>query len=499
MAGLSHPNVVAIHDIGEEAGVGYVVMEPLPGTTLADELGAGPLSETRVTEIGRQMLAALAAAHAAGIVHGDLQPANVITCANGAVKLADFGGPTPARSAPEPSRAGGPTGALVQLSPKPVDGQPASPAGDIYGAGAVLYECLVGRPPFGPGPTAALVAAIQGGGPVPVRALRPAVDPALAAVLERALDPHPDRRFDSAVAMSGALLSRLVYATSTHPLPAAGRTVVAAPRRAVPVLPRHPVAAEPARPGPTAPPRQPVPAEAARHVPAAPLLLPAASVGGPARPGGEEAARAVGGAPRTGARSPSPQRVLPKAMQRLEGHLVLLAALAGAIVIGGLVIAALVGTRPSTGLNSHSAVSRGTRPAGSAPAGKSAAPPTTQPSLGSGSVPLAPLSHRTVPSRPRTPLLRLTSASPRSGASNGHHVPARSHRAATRHRPLAHRHHRPPAHHHRRAVHNQLPSRRNGHRHPNRSEQHRRRHHPHHHLRHRYSFFSFYFLLRRLF
>ena len=499
LAGLSHPNVVAIHDTGEEDGVAYMVTEPLPGTTLADELGAGPLSEIRATEIGRQVLAALAAAHAVGIFHGDLQPANLFTFPHGAVKLADFAGPTPAGSALVASRGAGPTGALAHLSRERLDRQPASPAGDVYGAGAVLYECLVGRPPFASGPTAALVAAVQGGGPVPVRALRPAVEPVLAAVIERALDPHPDRRFDSAVAMSGALLSRPVYVTATHPVPAAGRTVAAAPRAAVRVSLRHPVPAEPARAGPEERSRHPVPAEATRHVLTAPLPLPAASVSGPARPGGEEAAPAAGGAgdpPRSSTRSPSPPRVLPKAMQRIEGHLVLVTVLAGLVVMGGLLIASLVGTRPSTRLNSHSAVGHGTRPATSAPAGKSAAPSTTQPPLGAGSLPLGPASHGTVPSRSKTSAVRLASASPRSGAGTSHHAPTGRQRAAARqrHRPPARRQHRLPAHHRR-------PSRRKGHSHAqsSRYQEHRRRHHPHHNRRHRYFFFYFFLLVRRLF
>lgn len=207
VASLSHPNVVAIHDRGDDAGVGFLVMERLPGTTLADEIRAGQMSETRVIEVGRQVLAALAVAHAAGIVHGDVRPGNILTCEGGSVKVADFGISTVATTDPVASSGGVLLGALAYLPPERLDDPPLAPAADIYSVGAVLYECLVGQPVFEGESPAALVASIRHGRPKPIRALRPDCHQGLVTVIERALDPNPDQRFASAAAMSGALLA----------------------------------------------------------------------------------------------------------------------------------------------------------------------------------------------------------------------------------------------------------------------------------------------------
>src|SRR5205085_5453763 len=90
-AGLNHPNVVAVFDSGEHDGVPFLVMELLPGRTLADELADGPLAPERARRIGAEVAAALAASHAAGVLHRDVKPGNVLLAADGTAKVGDFG------------------------------------------------------------------------------------------------------------------------------------------------------------------------------------------------------------------------------------------------------------------------------------------------------------------------------------------------------------------------------------------------------------------------
>src|SRR5262245_55067684 len=90
-AGLNHPHIVAVHDSGDHAGTPFIVLERLSGRTLADELMQGPLSQDRVRAILDDVLSALTASHAAGILHRDIKPANILFTASGEVKVADFG------------------------------------------------------------------------------------------------------------------------------------------------------------------------------------------------------------------------------------------------------------------------------------------------------------------------------------------------------------------------------------------------------------------------
>src|SRR4051812_25086469 len=90
-ARVSHPNVVAVHDVGDEDGQLYIVMENLPGTTFADELRHGPLPVARVSDVAADLLRALAAAHDEGVLHRDIKPGNVLLTADGTAKLGDFG------------------------------------------------------------------------------------------------------------------------------------------------------------------------------------------------------------------------------------------------------------------------------------------------------------------------------------------------------------------------------------------------------------------------
>ncbi len=205
-ARLSHPNVVNVFDAGSDDESVYMVMERLPGETLDDELTAGPMAVDRVVSVGAQVLDALAAAHAAGVIHRDIKPGNVLTCPDGVVKVADFGIAT-VLGAASVTATGLIIGTPAFLAPERAEGQPASDRSDIYSVGAVLYSCLTGRRPFEADSAVALMTVMQTRHPTPIHDLRPEVPAGLVEVVARAMAKDPARRFASAAEMRAALLA----------------------------------------------------------------------------------------------------------------------------------------------------------------------------------------------------------------------------------------------------------------------------------------------------
>ena len=205
-AALNHPHIVSVHDSGEHGGTPYIVMERLSEQTLADVIARGPMPQPQVRSILDDVLSALAAAHAAGILHRDIKPANILFSALGATKVADFG---IAKSAGTTHTLTGQiVGTMAYLSADRIAGRPASVADDLYAVGVVGYEALAGRRAFPQENLAELARAIAEDTPPPLVALRPDVDPALAAVIERAISHEPHRRLGSANEMRAALAGR---------------------------------------------------------------------------------------------------------------------------------------------------------------------------------------------------------------------------------------------------------------------------------------------------
>ena len=202
-AGLAHPTVVAVFDTGEHDGVPYIVMERLPGGTLAELLGAGPLAPERVKRIAGDVLGALGTAHAAGIVHRDVKPGNILICDDGSAKVADFGIAT--RVDADPTSAGHLIGTPAYLAPERLEGGAASPRSDLYSLGVVLYEALAGTKPFTGDAPLAVAHAIQQGTHTPLAELQPGLDAHLVDTVERSMARDPDERFPSAAAMATAL------------------------------------------------------------------------------------------------------------------------------------------------------------------------------------------------------------------------------------------------------------------------------------------------------
>ena len=208
-AGLQHPNTVAVHDVGEQDGQAYVVLELVEGGTLADRLReVGRLPAAEVAAIGGAVLAALQAAHERGLVHRDVKPANVLLPATGGVKLADFGIAKALDAVTADLTATGQVlGTPRYLAPEQVAGQPATPASDLYSLGAVLYECLAGEPPFD-AETAIAVALAHQQQPLPPLAERAVDAPvALTTTIERALAKDPSERPANAAQMREDLLA----------------------------------------------------------------------------------------------------------------------------------------------------------------------------------------------------------------------------------------------------------------------------------------------------
>jgi serine/threonine protein kinase len=204
-ARLSHPNIVAVFDTGEEDGLPFIVMEHVPGETLAARLRArGRLSASETAELGVQACAGLEHAHEAGLVHRDVKPANLLLRPDGTVKIADFG-IARAAEASRVTAAGTVLGTAAYLAPEQARGGDVTPATDVYALSAVLYECLTGRPPFAFESLAELGRKQAEEAIVPVRELAPETPPELEEAIMHALARLPERRPASAAAFAAEL------------------------------------------------------------------------------------------------------------------------------------------------------------------------------------------------------------------------------------------------------------------------------------------------------
>ena len=215
-ARLAHPNVVAVYDAGEEDGTPYIVMEHVDGETLADLLRReGRLEAERAVGLALQACAGLAHAHEAGLVHRDVKPGNLLLRRDGTLKIADFG----IARATETTRltlAGTILGTAAYLAPEQAAGEEVTPAADVYSLGAVLYECLAGRPPR----RIESLADLDHAEPVmPLRDVAPEVDERLEDAVMRALARRPEFR----PATAGELARELDGAPPTLPLRRAHR------------------------------------------------------------------------------------------------------------------------------------------------------------------------------------------------------------------------------------------------------------------------------------
>ncbi|MEZ5236566.1 MAG: Stk1 family PASTA domain-containing Ser/Thr kinase [Acidimicrobiales bacterium] len=246
-ANLNHPAIVGVYDWGSYEGTYFIVMEYVRGRALAEILRAeGTLHPDRAADIATDIAGALSFAHRNGVVHRDIKPGNVLISPQGQVKVTDFGiaRAMTASSNENLTQTGSVMGTATYFSPEQAQGHAVDPRSDLYSLGVMLYEMLVGRPPFsGDGPVAIAYKHVQEA-PVPLRQINPMVPAELEAICMKLLAKNPINRYASAeelrgdlrryregqpVQAEGVLDPNAVAATSAVPGLAAAATAAAIP------------------------------------------------------------------------------------------------------------------------------------------------------------------------------------------------------------------------------------------------------------------------------
>ncbi len=203
-AGLQHPNIVAIFDRGEWDGTYYIAMEYVEGRTLKDIIREkGPAPPEAAVDITLQILRAARFAHKRGIVHRDIKPHNVLIDTDGRVRVTDFGIARAGTS--DMTETGSIMGTAQYLSPEQAQGRPVDARSDLYAIGIVLYELLTGRVPFDAESPVTIALMQVNEAPLPPRQLVPAIPPELEAIVLRAMEKDPARRFADADEFIAAL------------------------------------------------------------------------------------------------------------------------------------------------------------------------------------------------------------------------------------------------------------------------------------------------------
>jgi len=263
-ATLNHPNICAIHDVGEQDGQPYLVMELLRGETLKLYLSHHSLSPSEVITLAQQAASALAAAHARGIVHRDIKPANLFVVESGRdrkqLKILDFGlakkqgleaspdsryfdprndtaGAT-ATGMMDLTTPGSTVGTAAYMSPEQAKGEPLDARTDLFSLGSVLYEMATAQPAFGGRSTAEVFAALLMKDPLPVSSLNPAMPSALDPIVAKLLAKDREQRYGSAEELLADLEA---IAGSASRSPGAIRPAAASPipPASAPQSPRH--------------------------------------------------------------------------------------------------------------------------------------------------------------------------------------------------------------------------------------------------------------------
>ena len=239
VAALNHPNILGIHDIGEQDGSPYIVSELLEGASLRAELEQGRLSARKAVDYAVQMAQGLSAAHEKNIVHRDLKPENVFVTREGRVKILDFGlaklAPTAAGSDADgadatmatmaavqnvPTEAGTVMGTAGYMAPEQVRGGAVDSRTDIFAYGSVLYEMVSGQRAFRRDTAAETMTAILKEDPPEFDEMTNPVSPALERIVRRCLEKKPEQRFQSAKDLAFAL-EAISGTTSTSKVAAA--------------------------------------------------------------------------------------------------------------------------------------------------------------------------------------------------------------------------------------------------------------------------------------
>ena len=200
---LSNPSIVQLYDVGiNERGIPFLVMEYVAGKTLEDHLDPSALPLQRACAWAADLAGALALAHRAGIIHGDVKPGNILVTAENKVKLGDFG---IARFASQSSGSGNLRGTPAYLAPEQIQGEPQDPRSDQFALGIVLYQMVSGVKPFDGSSLGAVCAQILNAEPVPPSRHNPSVPKALDRIIARCLAKNPKDRFAHCDELASAL------------------------------------------------------------------------------------------------------------------------------------------------------------------------------------------------------------------------------------------------------------------------------------------------------
>jgi len=206
-ANLSHPNIVPVFDWGEDRGTYFIVMELIEGQSLAEVLrGGSTLTASRTAQLAAQVASALGYAHRQGVVHRDVKPGNILITPEAQVKVTDFGIAQAVASEDHLAEAGSVMGTATYFSPEQAEGAAVDGRSDIYSLGVVMYEMLVGRPPF-VGDTPLAVSSQHVHGVVtPLSSVNPTVPKDIEAIVMRALAKSPTGRYSTADELRADLL-----------------------------------------------------------------------------------------------------------------------------------------------------------------------------------------------------------------------------------------------------------------------------------------------------
>jgi hypothetical protein len=201
---LEHPNIVTLFDAGDAEGMFYLVMQLVEGETLRQRMDRQPqFRAAEILDVFRQLLAALEYAHARGIVHRDVKPANVLITPEGTVKLTDFG--VARLGGPAVSTKGLVIGTPCYMAPEQILGTPVDGRSDMFAAGCILYELVTGRRAFTGSSTTAVMYQVVHEPPAMPSSVVPGLRPATEAAILKSLAKNPDERFGSCAEFRSAL------------------------------------------------------------------------------------------------------------------------------------------------------------------------------------------------------------------------------------------------------------------------------------------------------
>jgi serine/threonine-protein kinase len=219
---MQHPNIVQVHEVGEQDGMPFFSLEYLEGGSLANRLEGTPWPARKAAELVETLARAMQAAHDKGIIHRDLKPANILLTADGTPKITDFGLAKRLDSAGQ-TQTGAIMGTPSYMAPEQAGGKgkEVGPAADVYALGAILYELLTGRPPFKAETPLDTVLQVVSEEPVAPTQLNAKVPRDLETICLKCLHKEPTKRYASAPSLITFQAPRKSGEDKRHPISAA--------------------------------------------------------------------------------------------------------------------------------------------------------------------------------------------------------------------------------------------------------------------------------------